>query len=379
MGGIGGCCCDTVCCDTLTVPSGWTLVADCCAEKVTTITEDWTVVCSDSARTDTRSASVNYKVWKTPRPDYDETDFTAITCITDPVTGIETCTGSGGAFPPCDDETEELCNTITETHSRITESRLVVRYKRVRRVDTLARVETACDGGASTCKWILISKTVYLVQSAQTDFLDDDYSITDTATDACCGAYNTTTSVLDTCAAKAAGLSGGTEVALCRAKYYTSAPSGTITFDPGDTIDCTPLTDPCTSLCPDEVDICTTDPGAISWTAPTCETATESILCLVVVHYEDPLNPDTYLCDRYPNGDVITVYRVRISGGEFIADDLLYGISLDGYLCDDDCDVRPSSYYINRIECDGLTSSQSDSGYVEKCITLSSAAWSITV
>jgi hypothetical protein len=362
-------CCESDCCAPLTVPSGWTLISDCCAQLITEISDSWTVACSDSVRTDTRSASVDYKIWKTPRPDYDESDPTAITCITDPFTGIETCTGSGGDLPPCDGD-EELCNTVTETHSITTESRVIIRYKRVRRVDTLARVETACDGGGSTCKWILISRMVYLVQSGQYDVVDEDYSITDTATDTCCGSFSTTTSTTDTCASLAATFTGGTEISLCRAKYFTSAPSGTITFNPGDTIVCTPLTEPCTSLCSDEVEFCSTDPGEIAWEAPACVPITDTILCLVTIHYTDL--DDNEVCGLYPNGDQITINLINVTG------DLLSGVSV-AYTCPDDCDVRPSSYYISRIECDNLTSSRTDPGYVADCITLTSAAWTTTV
>jgi hypothetical protein len=284
-------CCNQVCCDPLVVPDGWTQISDCCAWKVTEITEDFTDVCSDSVRTDTRSASVDYLVWTAPWPIYAETDFSAITCITNPTTGIEQCFGSNGSPLPACDETPTVCNTVTETHSITTESRLVVRYRPIRRFDTIARVQTACDGGASTCKWILISKVLYQVLAEQVDLINEDYSLTDTDTGVCCGNWNITYSSSDTCEEKLAALAGASEVTLCRAKYFTTQPTGTITFDPGDTIDCDPLDDPCTDLCSDELEICSTDPGEIPWTAPVCNDTCQSEYCFVIVTYDAGAGP----------------------------------------------------------------------------------------
>lgn len=378
MAKLGKCCCGGVtCCGPLVVPSGWTLISDCCAQKITNITEGWTNVCSASARTDTRTASVDYKVYKTPYPDWDETDLGSITCVTDPMTGIETCTGTGGDLPPCSDEVEVLCNTISQERTVTTESRIAARYKRIRQIDTLSRVETACDGGASSCKWLLISRIEYLIEALQMDFITDAFTQTDTATDACCGDNPTTIFIEDTCNEMADALAGNGSrtVILCRSKYFTSAPSGTIVFNPGDIVDCTPMTGPCTTLCQDELDICTTDPGTITWDDPACIPYTDTIPCLVYVHYIDL--DDNPQCAPYPNGDLITISGVTIQG-ELLG---VYGaVPIAGtYLCPPNCAVRPSNYYINRVICDGLTSSQTDSGYTERCITISPSTWSITL
>jgi hypothetical protein len=64
--------------------------------------------------------------------------------------------------------------------------------------------------------------------------------------------------------------------------------------------------------------------------------------------------------------------------------DLLSGITVPGFpdSCKEPCgdNIGGLLYnYIQKIECDRLTSSRTDSGYVEHCVTISPAAWSITL
>lgn len=386
MGGVLKCCCDG-CCGALLVPSGWTLISECCAQKITYFANDWTVACTDPVRTDTRSASVDYLLYRGFAKHLYVNDL-FFDCHTLPSGTIE-CTVDGEPMPDCDLD-DELCNTVTEYHEIITTSKLVIRYKLTAQVDTLTRVQTSCDGGASACVWLLVSKQIGTVQHRQIDFIDDTHTVTDTSSDTCCGDYSSdVTTTAQTCEEAAATLTGGTDYTFSRSRYFTSAPSGTYSLDEGDTANCTPLSGSCTDVTDgDEVEICAVDPGAIDWTPPAC-VSTETIgKCYFVLHYIDIDYPGFWFCSWTENPGATSIFH-----GIDITGDLLSGLD-PGVISPayPDCyytcpDVHPShdpililNYAITRIECSGLTSSQSDTGFTSRCITLSyPGPWSVTI
>lgn len=374
MGGMGKCCCG--CCGDLSIPSGWTSVSDCCAQCYQAISEEWTVECSAAIRTDNRSATGIYDYYARDIPVYEgETCVGELVCEIN-IGGGQTCYGDGGEqLPPCD-ETETLCTTITEVRTIDTVHKLVARYRRTGKQTTIARVQTQCDAeGAPTCKWVVISKIFVEVQWAQVAFVDQTHTINGTSS--CCTDFSfSNPAVAPSCATRAAaGLSNTGTFAITRAKYYTSAPSGVITFNPGDTIDCTPLAGVCEEPGDDEIAIESTDPGLQSWTAPTCTATTENRSCQVHVHCINLLSIPPY--DEC--GTALTeqfVYTLRGTTGDLLTNPIVV------YECTFSCGTLPASTlatgYISRQECTLSPSpSRTDSGYTARTITIALAAWTV--
>jgi len=377
------CCCITGCCGVLNVPSGWTLISECCAEKVTEFTNDWVVLCSASVRTDTQSASIDYLIYKQLYQKFTIDDFVLpATCDIDGVPSVD-C-----VVPDCSLISETLCNTVTETRSQTTESKVVVRYKILRQIDTLTRVSTACDGGAVECKWLLVSSMVGTLQHGQFAFIDGVHTFVDTAYGNCCGDYSsTTTTTALTCASRAATLTGGTTFALTRSRYFNTEPSGTYSLAPGAIANCTPLVGPCTGLGDDVVDVCSVNPGAVLWVAPTCNAGSFTIPCRYLVFYRDVFYALLYwLCRLDEHPTIRVTIRTAIPDGS-----LLNGLTntfnpdpeVCGFLCPNRHPDLPAQYLldyrISAIDCANLTSSRTDSGYMPACVTIQLSAWSVTI
>lgn len=370
---IGGSCC---CCLSEGDYSNWTLYGDCCRICDSVISEAWTVLCSAAIRTDNRSATGIYTYYAKDIPFYEgEICLGDLVCELN-TDGSQSCTADGVPLPTCADKVEALCTTVTEVHTVDTVHKLVSRYRRVGMQTTITKVNAKCDAEeTATCKWLVISKLLVEVQWAQVAFIDRVHTIT--ASSGCCTNYSfTDNATAPSCATRAAaGLSNSGVFALTRAKYYTSAPSGVITFNPGDTVACIPLSGACESIGSDDIVIVSTDPGAIAWTAPVCVSYTENRRCGVVIHCINLLSVPPYdecsigLMENY-------VYTVRNTTGDLLTNPTVL------YVCTFSCGTLPArtfaSGFISREEC-ALTPSPSrtDSGYTARSINISYPAWTV--
>jgi hypothetical protein len=375
MGGEGNCCRDECCGNPLT-PNGW-ILTDCCSECYEAITEDWTVECSDVIREDNRSASCTYEVYARLYPVLSGGSLTVMPpCVMDPPPAT-TChyeDGNGNPLPTCE-ETETLCTSIEEVNSVDTVYKIVARWKRIGMSTTIARVLTQCDSEVeATCKWVVVSRLLVRIQYAQVAFIDRTHTITGSS--ACCSDWSLTdNATAPTCEERAAmGLANDITIPLVRAKYYTSEPTGVITFSPGDTIDCAPLLDPCCSIGDDDATIVSSDPGAIPWTAPSCEDFDVAADCNVLFHFADPLNdPPTDECFWQVNGTITRHLKTMVG-------DLL-GVPAVEYECESTCGTDPPKNfldgYISAVECVDLTSSHTDSGYTPRSVVIDYPAWTV--
>ena len=376
MGGKGRCCC---CCGDLIVPTDWDLVASCCAQCQRTLTDEWTNICSDAIRTDTRSASVDLKMYTRELAVIDD----EIQCVEDPpMSGIIVCSVGGIPLDGC--PADSLCGTTHYAQTTSQSLKLVARWKRTKTASTLSRIETLCGVEESpTCKWLLISRVCVTIEWGYKWFQDDDQLITNDS--ACCKATARDVVVAaPSCATAASEMSiqNVTNVCFTRSKYFTSAPSGTVTLNPGDIADCdynietvcNPDTFPVTSVDTDEITLASagsSDP--IAWTAPACVTATTTSGCRYVY------KPNAGNCNNAVIVEDSSHTETRTS------------VSINGSLLGPLSGVYPMAFQsacqgadlctnwkeVTRMECANLTSSQTGSGHTNRSITISLPAWTV--
>lgn len=376
MGGMGSCCC---CCGTITTPTGWTARGKCCAQCQRTLAGEWTSVCTLPIRTDTRTATVGVRMSTRTL----DVITNAIQCVEDPPgSGIIICSAGAGPLGTCKAST--VCGTTTYTQTATQELKLVARYKVTKQSDTLSRVLTKCDAEAEpTCKWLLISRRCLTIEWGYKWFQADDQQISNTS--ACCKAtaFHTIV-VVPTCetAASEMSIQNITNVCFTRSKYYTSAPSGIITLNPGDIANCdydpasicNPITSPTASIDTDELTLSSAGSSdAIAWTAPSCVTTTASQGC------QYTLKPDPANCVgasfEYDTSHMETISTIEVNGS-------LLGPLWGVYRMTFQAACQGADYctdwtIVTKTECVSLSSSQTGSGHTNRSITVSLPAWTV--
>ena len=370
----GNPCC---CCGELTVPSEWTTRGQCCAQCQRTLSDEWTSVCTDPIRTDTRTATVGVKMWTRVLDVIDE----EIQCVEDPPgSGIFVCSVGGVPLDDCPEPA--LCGTTTYTQTTTQELKLVARYKVFKQSDTLSRVETQCDTEeAPTCKWLLISRRCVTIEWGYKWFADDDVLISND--DACCKATAVDVeTAAPSCATAAAEMSSQnvTNVCFTRSKYFTSVPSGTITMEPGDLVDCdydpadvcNPITSPTASIDTDEITLASAGSSdAIPWTAPSCATTTADTGCQYVY------KPNEANCTNavivYDTSHTETISTIEINGSLLGP---LWGLYRMTFQCQG-ADLCTDWTIVTKTECISLSSSQTGSSHTNRSITVSLPAWTV--
>lgn len=377
MGTEGNCC---KCCSILTIPENWVKRTNCCAECNKTLTDVWTNICSDPIRTDTRTASVDVKMYT--RELAVLTDL--IQCVENPPgSGLYDCTVGGVPLGPC--PTDALCGTTTYVQTTIQTLRLVARWKKIKQVDTLSRIMAQCDAETEpTCKWLLISKMCIRIEWGYKWFIDDAIDITNNSV--CCKTTEVHTSVTAvSCATAAAEMSvqNTTNVCLTRSKYYTTEPTGIITLNPGDLADCNydvelaclPNTSPTAGIDTDEIQLDSAGSSSdIPWTAPTCITTTTTSNCLYA--YDDPALPcaDFLLEDLSHTETFTTVAFTGSILGPLVG---TYPMIFNVATCQGP-DYCTNFIIVTRMECTNLSSNNSvHTGHTNRSILISLPAWTV--
>lgn len=262
----------------------------CCRVCEFAIVDDpWTLVCSDPIRTDTRSASAEYKYYTTPFP---------------------VVTGAMPTWPPCL-TAKTLCATIQETHEVVVVERLMLRYRKIRQDSSITRIEIKCGAEETrVCRWVVSSVVCFDVEYGQVEFRSEDHVRTGTGSSCCsiAGALLDYHVAMPTCAARAAlGFPTTSTVCIKRIKIYDTEPTGTITFSDGDWVDCEDL-----GVCiRDGVkDFClvSIDGGNAPWTAPYCYHYNATTPRIVIQYTNDTC------CDEMPEfADGLFVGQTQLS------------------------------------------------------------------
>lgn len=391
--------CNCCCCGEVTLPTtfavtgigthgaeGWTASGSsgCCYRSQIDLTgQPWTNVCSAATRSDTRSAGVYHDIYSRLHPVTvitDPGDETGVVCSVNK-DGTVTCTVNGEILPSCNTGDDSLCDTIHETVSQYQEQVLAVRWRKKGFRTYYYRVNTACGGGEETCKWVVVSQMLIEAQSGYLTPYTYELTITQDGSD-CCGDYAEVRSQSEDCDSLAELLQYNSLLpyAITRAKVFDSQPSGTISFAPGDTIDCENELD-CITVdgTYDTLEYNSIDTGwGIDWTAPSCSgpfTTTEQCISFAVFSYT---GYESCVVAQYP----YTLSRMYAVGSLFETEE---NWQLGTWQCFRSC--RSSSSDPNfsdqptgsftRTVCRDMTSSRTTTGYNARSITLTFPTWEV--
>ncbi len=378
------CCCDTPppeeCCAALTLLAGWTSISSCCIRRVVELEGELLhTFCSDLIHHDVRSASAKYRAKTRPYPQFCFYPGELECSIGLP--DVVDCFYNGIPLPKCDLD-EELCTLIEEIHNREYKERLLVRYERIQRIDTIEVVLNQCgDEETPTCKYLWSTAYRYKVEYGQVGFLDVLHTLIG-ASD-CCSDFNEDSSVTapacDTYVI-ATPLANTIYVDLVRTKAFAVQPTGTVSLAPGDTVTCSP-SPTCAMVGSDTFTINTTDFGLIAWTAPVCSETTTHPRCHILAICEDfskaPPRTSCALYESPETDSLTTLIQSHITG-------MLLAVPSIAYTCTDVCGDDPATAlpydYLSSVKCEDLVSSHTEIAYTARPYTLQDATtWTITV
>ncbi len=389
MGSIGKCCCNQECCGAFTSPTDWVVRTACCSECDKTLSAAWTYECSAAIRTDTRNASVDFEYYLHGIGTREQ-PFLQL-CNEDPPSsgiyvcpdGITPCTEAAGiwsctssAFPDCD-VTPDLCATVSLSKTENYSLKLVARWKPISRVSTLSRISTKCGAEeAPTCKWLLVSRTCLQIEWGVEWFLSGTSVLHSDS--ACCvvDEVNATTTA-KTCEVASTEMATQNQeyVCLTRIKYYTSAPSGVITMNPGDTVTCDyapadvclPATSSFKVSDTDEIEIAgPTSSSEVPWIAPACYTSSHTEAC----EFMDLLGGVCAGTGTEDPDQLVTFDFAGVTGSLIAFDDAQIGNICQGSNC---------VGIVEHIKtlCLNLTSGRTDSGHTNRSIVITLPAWTV--
>lgn len=255
------CCC---CCGPVTLPSQYQVTApeisgtkvpsdwsqdtrdSCCYAVISTPPSGlWTNICSAPTHTESRLIEYYGDYYLMPYPVVAAAggDSSSIICTINKTTGESDCTYEGNPPPPCD-LPEELCATMYRKIAIYRERVLVARWRPTKITTYLYRANLKCGSEeTATCKFVLASVMEIQYFFGHLTNLQSE-GIRTTSASGCCNPSpnlnsNSPLANCDTLANVGAGtLNGPFTAIVMRRKQYNSLPTGSITFSPGDVLDC---------------------------------------------------------------------------------------------------------------------------------------------
>lgn len=385
------CCC---CCGPLSAPTSTELVSPagetkaaaawtnpkCCKTVTLNITTPtWTNICSPAVRTQTINESFNYDVYtRQLQVEVTGPGGPALDCQVNKITGEVVCTPVDSNGDPITCEiAQTLCTTIAQSASQTKSLHVIARWRATKIELSIYRVKIKCGSETEpTCKFIAVARQYVQIQYGNAVKVARTRTLTGATS--CCvlnADYNLSIPALS-CADLLAGSSLTTEnVIFTRSKVFNEMPSGEITFNEGDVIDCD--THPLKCVDPigyDSIELLSSNVGLWGTVTAACVNNTVAMECLALYDFG---GVECYYFNIGP-----TTRQVGT-----VTSNLLVSLETSvQYVCNpaSGADANPDTVNCNQkriwdLICRDLTQSITDTGYTATSLTISTGAWVINI